>query len=167
MLSAPFVCAAALYCLPFVFPRTGGKLNQNPSFFVFPRVPAVLACLDFCFRASFHSSGTRSGAQHQNCNVRLLPFVLPYLGVLSKRSGHQNPIVFLFNRCSRCLGFCFRVSVQVEREVEHDTRIRRSYRNMRGQHNVDCWQWVGPGSATLGTIGVSLHRFLFHELKSG
>ena len=54
-----------------------------------------------------------------------------------------------------CLALLY-LAVQVESEVEHDTRIRRSYRNMRGQHNVDCWQWLGPRSASLETIGVSL-----------
>lgn len=43
---------------------------------------------------------------------------------------------------------------QVEKEVEHDSRIRRSYKNVRGQHNVACWEWIGPSSATFESVGV-------------
>lgn len=49
------------------------------------------------------------------------------------------------------------MNLQVEKEVEHDTRIRRSYKNIRGQHNVPCWQWLGPSTATFDSIGVSGH----------
>lgn len=44
----------------------------------------------------------------------------------------------------------------MENEVEHDTRIRRSYKNVRGQHNVPCWQWVGPSSTGFDDVGVSI-----------
>lgn len=43
---------------------------------------------------------------------------------------------------------------KVEREVEQDSRIRRSYKNVRGQQNVPCWEWLAP-STSFDTIGVS------------
>lgn len=44
---------------------------------------------------------------------------------------------------------------QVEKEVEHDTRIRRNYKNVLGQRNVACWQWVGSAGTSFDSIGVS------------
>lgn len=49
--------------------------------------------------------------------------------------------------------------MQVEKEVEPDTRIRRNFRNVRGQHNVACWEWVGPAGTKFESIGVSLRAF--------
>lgn len=56
--------------------------------------------------------------------------------------------------CARCLA---RVH-QVEKEVEHDTRIRRNYKNVRGQLNVACWQWVGSAGTSFDSIGVSFRE---------
>lgn len=46
-------------------------------------------------------------------------------------------------------------AVQVEREVEHDERIRRFYKHVAGKHNVACWKWVGPTGMSFETVGVS------------
>lgn len=45
--------------------------------------------------------------------------------------------------------------VQVEKEVEHDERIRRCYKSLAGKRNVACWKWVGPTGTSFETIGVS------------
>ncbi len=39
--------------------------------------------------------------------------------------------------------------------MEHDPRIRRTFKNVKGQHNVEVWQWVGPDGTTFEEIGVS------------
>ncbi|CAM9482961.1 unnamed protein product [Ectocarpus sp. 12 AP-2014] len=41
----------------------------------------------------------------------------------------------------------------VEREVEHDERIRRCYKSLAGKRNVACWKWVGPTGTSFETIG--------------
>ncbi|CAN0148458.1 unnamed protein product [Ectocarpus sp. 4 AP-2014] len=41
----------------------------------------------------------------------------------------------------------------VEREVEHDERIRRCYKSLAGKNNVACWKWVGPTGTSFETIG--------------
>ncbi|CAN0280634.1 unnamed protein product, partial [Ectocarpus sp. 8 AP-2014] len=43
----------------------------------------------------------------------------------------------------------------VEREVEHDERIRRCYKSLAGKRSVACWKWVGPTGTRFETIGVS------------
>lgn len=39
--------------------------------------------------------------------------------------------------------------------MEHDSRIRRNFKNVKGQHNVAVWQWMGPAGTTFEEIGVS------------
>ncbi|CAM9576599.1 unnamed protein product [Scytosiphon promiscuus] len=41
----------------------------------------------------------------------------------------------------------------VEKEVAHDTRILRNFKNIRGQHNVACWCWTGPRYSGFGSVG--------------
>lgn len=62
-------------------------------------------------------------------------------------------VTFFITFLPNCFGGC----LQVGKEVEHDTRIRRSYKNIRGQHNVPCWEWLGPKSAIFEDIGVRLY----------
>ncbi|CAM9161940.1 unnamed protein product [Choristocarpus tenellus] len=41
----------------------------------------------------------------------------------------------------------------VDEEVASDSRIRRSYKNIRGQNNIMCWEWLGPKTTTFDSIG--------------
>lgn len=56
----------------------------------------------------------------------------------------------IFSCCAWLVDF----ANQVEKQVEHDVRIRRNYKNVLGQRNVACWQWVGSAGTSFDSIGV-------------